>query len=69
MSKLERVKVCTRCMIYIPIYPGIVGSVEEVQIFENVHHNHSVVCLDIKELDTKVYKRFKRSIHGLNRRI
>ena len=67
VSKLEKVKICTRCMIYVPIYPGIARSVEEVQLFENVHHNHPVVCLGVNELDTRVYKKFNRVL-GLSQK-
>jgi len=66
---MGKVKICTRCMEYVPIYPDNVQSVEEVNFFSNRHYNHPVVCLDMVELNTSVYKRFKKGIHGLNRRL
>ena len=59
MQKLEKVKICTRCMQYVPVYTGCAESVEEVNTFSNVHYGHPVVFLPIKELDTRVYKRFR----------
>ena len=67
--KIEKIRICTRCMEYVPVDPGNIHSVDEVQMFGNAHFGHPTVYLPIKELDTRVYKRFKRKIHGLNRRL
>jgi len=58
MTRLEKVKICIQCRLWVPIYTDNDMAQTTEQVFSNIHHRHMTAIIPASELDRKVYNRF-----------
>lgn len=59
-----RIRVCHMCKEYVLIFPENPFSERVVKAFEFLHNGHTIVTMDIKEIDssyTNLTKKLKKS--------
>lgn len=56
--KVDRVKICIACRMWVPIITDNNMTQMTVEVFGHIHHRHMMAIIPMTDLDRSVYKRF-----------